>query len=41
MGMTAEQEQEYLTDNRARPQPADGGMGAMTDMQGREPDTGN
>ena len=41
VGMTPEQEQEYLTDDRTQPQPADGGSGAMTDMQGREPDTGN
>ncbi|WP_423447276.1 hypothetical protein AABM36_02860 [Kocuria sp. KSNUG] len=41
VGMTPEQEQEYLTDDRTQPQPADGGIGAMTDMQGREPDTGN
>ncbi|WP_406018749.1 hypothetical protein OH783_10430 [Kocuria rhizophila] len=41
VGMTPEQEQEYLLDDRTQPQPADGGIGAMTDMQGREPDTGN
>ncbi len=41
VGMTPEQEQEYLTVDRTQPQPADGGIGAMTDMQGREPDTGN
>jgi len=39
--MTPEQEQAYLTDDRTQPQPADGGIGAMTDMQGREPDTSN
>ena len=41
LGMTPEQEQEYLQDQRTQPQPADGGIGAMTDMQGREPDTSN
>ena len=41
VGMTPEQEQEYLQDDRTQPQPADGGIGAMTDMQGREPDTDN
>ena len=39
--MTREQEQSDLADQRAQPQPADGGIGAMTDMQGREPDTRN
>ena len=41
LGMTPEEEQAYLSDQRTQPQPADGGIGAMTDMQGREPDTGN
>jgi len=41
VGMTPEQEQAYLTDDRTQPQPADGGIGAMTDVQGREPDTSN
>ena len=41
LGMTPEQEQEYLADDRTQPQPADGGIGAMTDTQGREPDTDN
>lgn len=41
LGMTPEEEQAYLSDQRTQPQPADGGIGAMTDMQDREPDTGN
>lgn len=41
VGMTPEQEQAYLTDDRTQPQRADGGIGAMTDVQGREPDTSN
>ncbi|MDO4919024.1 hypothetical protein [Kocuria sp.] len=41
LGMTPEQEREYLADDLTQPQPADGGIGAMTDMQDREPDTSN
>lgn len=41
VGMTPEQEQEFLRDGGAQHQPADGGIGAMTDTQGREPDTSN
>jgi len=39
--MTPEQEQEFLRDGGAQHQPADGGIGAMTDTQGRDPDTPN
>lgn len=41
VGMTPEQEQEFLRDGGAQHQPADGGIGAMTDTQGRDPDTPN
>ncbi|MBD2763186.1 hypothetical protein IEE91_11670 [Kocuria sp. cx-455] len=41
VGMTPEQEQEFLRDGDAQHQPADGGIGAMTDTQGRDPDTSN
>lgn len=41
VGMTPEQEQEFLRDGDAQHQPADGGIGAMTDSQGRDPDTPN
>lgn len=41
VGMTPEQEQQFLRDGGAQHQPADGGIGAMTDTQGRDPDTPN
>ena len=41
VGMTPKQEQEFLRDGDAQHQPADGGIGAMTDTQGRDPDTSN
>ncbi|WP_124035140.1 hypothetical protein [Kocuria tytonicola] len=41
VGMARGQEQACLADQRTQPQPADGGIGALTDVQGREPDTGN
>ncbi|GAA4691055.1 hypothetical protein GCM10025781_04940 [Kocuria gwangalliensis] len=41
VGMTPEQEQKFLRDGGAQHQPADGGIGAMTDSQGRDPDTPN
>ena len=41
VGMTPEQEQQFLQDGGGQHQPADGGIGAMTDTQGRNPDTPN
>ena len=41
IGMDAHEEQQYLEENGSQGEPADGGVGAMTDDQGRDPDTAN
>lgn len=41
IGMDPDEEQRYLEESGSQGEPADGGVGAMTDDQGRDPDTAN